>query len=151
MYGDLAAFNLRHIQHIIDQAQKVVAGEPDFVQAVLYTFRILEVGVGNLRHPGNHIHGCTYIMAHPGEELRLGRVRQLGGLQCRIEHFRALFQLVLEFSKLCNIRNVNKHHQVNRIIGNGVNTGAMELQPAVPAMLILDTDGFIQFQCLPPP
>ena len=129
----------------------MVAGETDFLQAVPYTFRFPDVGICNFRHPCNRVHGRTDIMTHPGEEIRLGRIRQLGSLQRRIEHLRPFLQLMLELSELGNIGNVNIHHQINRIVGNGINTCAVELKPAVPAIFILDTDGFVQLQSFSPP
>ena len=58
---------------------------------------------------------------------------------------------MLELSKLGDIRNVNIDHQINRVIGNGINTGAMELKPAVPAVFVFDTDGFVKLQRLSVP
>ena len=64
----LTAFNLGHIQNIINQPHQQTAGQIDFFQAVLHLHRFLQMLLRDLGHPDNGVHRRPYIMGHIGKE-----------------------------------------------------------------------------------
>ena len=70
----LAAFDLAHIQHVVDEPQEVAAGEGDFFQAVLNLLPVVNVGGGDGGHAHNGVHGGPDVVGHVGEEFTLGLV-----------------------------------------------------------------------------
>ncbi len=70
----LAAFDFAHVQHVVDKAQEVAAGEGDFFQAVLHLLLVVNVGGGDGRHAHNGVHGGPDVVGHVGEEFALGFV-----------------------------------------------------------------------------
>ena len=79
--GNLPALNGGHIQHIVDNAQKVFGGIGDFGQALLRLGAVIRVGGGDGRHTDDRIHGRTYLMGHTGKKITLGRVGLPGVLK----------------------------------------------------------------------
>ncbi|CDC68676.1 putative uncharacterized protein [Oscillibacter sp. CAG:155] len=73
----LAAFDLGHVQHVVDEAQQVLAGEGDLVEAVPHLGGLVDVGGGNGCHAHNGVHGSADVVAHVGEEFALGLVSPL--------------------------------------------------------------------------
>ena len=71
-----AAFYLRHIQHVVDQSQQVMAGGAYLFDAVVKSFAVIHVCGGNCRHALDGVHRSTYVMAHVGKEFafRLARL-----------------------------------------------------------------------------
>ena len=74
----LAAFDLRHVQHVIDQAQQLLSCQRDLAQAVLHASRIIHMAAGDARHADDRVHRRADIVAHVGKELAL---RPVGGLR----------------------------------------------------------------------
>ena len=82
----LAAFDLGHIQNIVNQSQQMAAGQCYLFQAVGQCLAVLQVGRGDRRHTHNGIHGRPDVMAHVGQELTLGLIgpdRLVSGLSNR--------------------------------------------------------------------
>ena len=77
----LSAFDPAHIQNIIDQRQQEAGGNTDFGDAVGYLIVVPDGFGRNGTHADNGVHGRPDLMAHPGEEITLGRVRLLCGSQ----------------------------------------------------------------------
>ena len=76
--GEPAAFDLGHVQHVVDEPQQVPAGQVDLAQAVLHPVRVVQVGGGDAGHPHNGVEGGADVMAHVGQELAFGLVGPLG-------------------------------------------------------------------------
>ena len=77
---DFAAFDAAHVQHIVDQAQQMVAGREDFRQIILNLFRIRYIGNGKGRKPDDCVHGRADIVRHTAEERALCPVGALRGV-----------------------------------------------------------------------
>ena len=75
--GELAALDLGHIQHVVDEAQQVLAGQGDLLQAGGHLLPVVQVGGGDGRHAHDGVHGGADVVAHVGEELALGSVGPL--------------------------------------------------------------------------
>ena len=91
----LAGFDLRQIQHIIDQAQQQPAGPRQGFGLTLVCFE--DVGLFQcLRHAEHRIHGRADFVAHAGQEIRLGAIGSVGALTRPVERASGAFQLVLE-------------------------------------------------------
>ena len=71
----LAAFDLRHIQHVVDEPQQVLGGQGDLLQAVLHLVLVVDIGRGNGGHAYDGVHGSAYVVGHVREKFALG----LGG------------------------------------------------------------------------
>ena len=78
---NLAAFNLAHIKHIINQHVQLMAGGLDFLQCLPDTFLVIQAFHGNIRHADNPVHRGAHIMAHAAEEIRLCLAGPFGLLQ----------------------------------------------------------------------
>ena len=72
-----AALNTAHIQHIVDEAQQMVAGHGDFAQVILDCFHIIQMGSRQRRIADDGIHRRPDIMRHIVEK---GRLRPVGVL-----------------------------------------------------------------------
>ena len=68
---NLAALNLAHIKHIINQHVQLMAGGLDFLQCLPDALLIIQAFHGNIRHADNPVHRRAHIMAHAAEEIRL--------------------------------------------------------------------------------
>ena len=75
--GDLAAFNAGQIQHVVDEAQQVLAGRADVVQPALARQRRRVVaglvGDQQLRKTQHGVQRRAQLVAHARQELGLGR------------------------------------------------------------------------------
>ena len=58
----LPALYLRHIQHIVDQAEQMPAGDINFFQAVRHSVRIIRMRGRDRSHSNDRIHRCADIM-----------------------------------------------------------------------------------------
>ena len=63
---DIAVFDPAHVQHIVDQAQQMAAGQLDLAKAVEHFFRLVQVRLGNIRHADDRVHGRADVMRHMG-------------------------------------------------------------------------------------
>ena len=72
--GQLAALDLGHVQHVVDQPQQMLAGEGDFAQTGFHLVPVVHVGGGDGSHTHDGVHGGADVVAHVGEELALGLV-----------------------------------------------------------------------------
>ena len=59
---NLAAFDAAHIQHIIDQGQKVLARHGDFPQIILHLLLIVNVRSSQRCKSDDSVHGSSDIM-----------------------------------------------------------------------------------------
>ena len=78
---DLAAFDLGDVQHIVDQAQQVLAGGGDFFGVLPDlggVFRVLGQEGGEPQH---RVHRRADIVGHVGQKHGFGLVGDLGGLE----------------------------------------------------------------------
>ena len=84
-----SAFHFGNIQNIVDQCQKVVAGQIDLFQIITNGRAVLRVLPGNGGQANDGVHRRADVMRHGGQEIRLcmvGAVRGLGrGLQLTVE------------------------------------------------------------------
>ena len=64
--GDLhpAGIDAGHIQHVVDQAEKMSTGGFDFVQRVDHPRLFVNVLLGQRGHANDGVHGRADIMAH---------------------------------------------------------------------------------------
>ena len=69
---NLSAFNTAHIQHVINQRQKVLAGCLDLRQVLCRFRRQVFLLTGQHRVTDNRVHGSADIVAHVGKERALG-------------------------------------------------------------------------------
>ena len=70
----LAAFQLAHLQHIIQQRHQVVRRYTHLLPVAVNLFPILRVGSIHLQQANDAIQRCADVMAHTGEEAALGGV-----------------------------------------------------------------------------
>ena len=77
----LAAFNSAHVENIVDQSQQIARGQLNFFDAVAGFRRIVQRLGGDRAHPQNRVHRRADFMRHPRQEIGLGRVGLLGGVQ----------------------------------------------------------------------
>ena len=78
---DLARLDLGHVEHLVDEAQQVLAGLGDLAQAVAHALWVVDVGGGDGGHADDAVHGRADVVAHVGEEVRLGLVGGLCGVE----------------------------------------------------------------------
>ena len=62
--GQLAALNLGHIQHIVNQSKQVPARQGNLAQTVLHALLIVYIRHRNRRHADDTVHRRADIMAH---------------------------------------------------------------------------------------
>ena len=77
---DFPTLDFGHIQHLVDEVQKMPAGDVDFIQAVLYFFRGLQICLRDDRHANDGVHGRADIVGHGGEKVCFGVVGDLSRL-----------------------------------------------------------------------
>ena len=132
----LAAFDLGGIQHLVDQADQEVVGKHDFVGTVQDPFRVVDMRLDNPGHPLNGVERRSQIVAHPGQEVRLGPVRVFRRFQ-RVLQGRLLFgQLFLHYPQLGDVGDIDEYGQIDRVVGNGINAGAVDAEPPLPGVPI---------------
>ena len=107
-----AAFDFRHIQHIIDEPQKLLARKGDFPQTVLHARPIPDMLPRNGRHAHDGIHGRPDVMAHIGKEFAFRAVRVLRLLHLVPQQPALLCSLHLKIGKAENRQhNEGGQHQ----------------------------------------
>ncbi len=74
----LAAFDAAHIQHVVNKAQKVVAGGHDFLQVFLHLLLVVNVGDGQGGKADDGVHGSADVVGHVGKEDALGPAGPVG-------------------------------------------------------------------------
>ena len=102
---ELARFDLRQVEHLIDETKQVSPGAVHALQRFLRLFRAEARGVGDhhLGEPDNGVERGAKLVAHAGDELRLVLARQ-----CE------LAVLVLDFVEQPHV--LDRDH---RLIGEG--------------------------------
>ena len=75
---DLAALNAAHVQHVVDEAQKVVAGGHDLFEIPRHLLLLVNVGGGQGREADDGVHRCADVVGHVGEEHALGFAGPVG-------------------------------------------------------------------------
>ena len=78
--GGLAALDAAHIQNIVDDAQQQLTGAFQLAQMLGKLFRLVQLVFHQSGDADNGVHGGADIVAHVGEEVRLGFAGALGGL-----------------------------------------------------------------------
>ena len=73
-----ARLNPGHIQNFIEKLQKMLTGNTDLIQAVLYLLRIPRICLGYGGHPHNGIHRSPDVMGHSGKETGFGLIGSPG-------------------------------------------------------------------------
>ncbi len=73
-----SALNAAHIQHFIDNGQKMLAGGCNLGNAVLHTLFVIDMGGGNAGEPYNGVHGGADVMGHVVEESRFAGICLVG-------------------------------------------------------------------------
>ena len=81
MQGGLAALDAAHIQNIVDDAQQQLTGAFQLAQMLGKLFRLVQLVFHQGGDADDGVHGGADIVAHVGEEVRLGFAGTLGGLQ----------------------------------------------------------------------
>ena len=94
---ELAGFDLREVQHLVDETEQMSAGAIHTAQRFLSLFRAeaRRIGDHHLREPNDGVEWRAQFMAHAGEELRLVLARHFE-LAALLLHF-ARAQLDLLF------------------------------------------------------
>ena len=78
--GGLAALDAAHIQNIIDDAQQQLTGAFQLAQMLGQFFRLVQLVFHQGGNADDGVHGGTDVVAHVGEEVRLGLAGALCGL-----------------------------------------------------------------------
>ena len=76
----LAAFDVGQIQHAVDKAQQILAGEVDLLQAVRHAGGVVDVFFRQRGEAHDGVHGGADIVGHIKEKGALGAVGAFGGL-----------------------------------------------------------------------
>ena len=102
---ELASFNLREVEHLIDEAKKVLTGAVYALQRLLRLIRAeaRRVADHHLGQPDDGVKWGTKLVAHTGEELRLA-----------IARLRQLLALILDFVEQPHILDCDY-----RLVGEG--------------------------------
>ena len=104
VHAHLACFNPRHIQHVVNQVQKMLAADADFLQAAFHFCLAIHISKRDLRHAQDCIHRRADVMAHIRQKFALRPVRLL----CRRQ---GLLNRLLAAHLLCDgIRHIHAHH-----------------------------------------
>ena len=88
--GGLAALDAAHIQNVVDDAQQQLAGAFQLVQVFGQLFRLVQLVLHQGRQPDDGVHGGADVVAHVGEEVRLGLAGLFGYFQCGFHGQRGL-------------------------------------------------------------
>ena len=85
-----ARLDLVHVKHLIDERKQVARGFRNFLEAVLHTFPVIQVGGRDCRHADNPVHGRADIVAHARKEVALrlaGGIRRVNGVAQYLLYF----------------------------------------------------------------
>ena len=75
---ELFGLDLREVEDVVDDPQQRLAAAGENVEQ-LFLFGIRQLATQQVRDTQHAIHGCADLVAHHGEEARLGAVGRLGG------------------------------------------------------------------------
>ena len=78
---EAAGLDLRGVENAVDDAQQVLAAIPDVprvLEILVRTDRPIELPANDLGEPEDRVQGGAQLMAHVGQELALGVVREFG-------------------------------------------------------------------------
>ena len=104
----LAGLDLAHVQHLVNEAQQVLAGKGDLLQAVPHPGLIVNVGGGNGGHADDAVHGGADVVGHIGQELGLGPV---GGFRRVVGLLQRLLLQTFLFDEVIHVAGT--HHRGN--------------------------------------
>ena len=166
LQSHLAAFYFRHVQHVVDQHQKVSGRKRDLRKTVLYSGRITDRRRRDRSHAYDGIQRHTDLVAHPGQELTLCRVGIFRCQHCLLQGLTRtdLFCAVRKYGD--KLRGIHIFHPVDPhehpalfLIGSGIfhqlfirgsrlhsvivlfeNTGILFLQPLIQTFHIHHRD-----------
>ena len=82
------AFYLRHIQHVVNESEKMLGRHDYFLKTILYLIGIIYVLHSDSTHTYNSVHRRTDLMTHPGKKLALRQVSRLSPFQVALYHGR---------------------------------------------------------------
>ena len=83
-----SAFYLRHIQHVVNESEKMLGRHDYFLKTILYLIGIIYVLHSDSTHTYNSVHRRTDLMTHPGKKLALRQVSRLSPFQVALYHGR---------------------------------------------------------------
>ena len=66
---NLAAFDLGHVKHFVDQVNQEFRRYIDLLETVHHPFRVVYVLFADLGHAQNRVHRRSNIVAHPRQEI----------------------------------------------------------------------------------
>ena len=70
--GGLAGLDLRHVQHVVDEPQKMLAGGGDLAVVVAHMGGVVGLAVDERGEAQDGVHGRADVVAHGGEERAFG-------------------------------------------------------------------------------
>ena len=126
-----AAFDFRHIQHIIDDTQKMMACSRDFTGVVPYQYRVIGIFPQQRGKSGDGIQWSAEIMGHIGQKTTFGFV----GTFCDIQR---QFQLHVVLIFAAAVRN----NQQQLLITTQSDRIQRFVIPAVFFRFLMDPFGF---------
>ena len=103
---EFAAFDLGHVQHVVDQHEQMARRNRDFSQTVFQPPAVVESRGRNGGHADDGVHGRADFVAHAREKFTFGPVGTL-----RVEQ--SVAQDLLRFAHLRHVRERNdiaRHH-----------------------------------------
>ncbi len=137
--GGFAGLNLAHIQHIIDQAEQVMAGRCNLPGIFPNLFRLFCIPVQKSGKPHNRIHRSPNVMAHAGKKRTFGPVRLLCNIQSRAQSAAVLlFQRPVCDNGQELLRSFHRHPD-NRALQILLHSphGALKIFSVMPGLSIL--------------
>ncbi len=115
----LSALYLGHVQHIINQPQKMLTGQGNFLQTVAHLLLVVDMSRGNRSHAHNGIHRCADIVAHVGQEYTLCLRCLQGFLPRRLQIFQLLarhFKIDIKNQQQKKENHSQNDHRCNRTV-----------------------------------
>ena len=109
LHVELAGFDLGEVQNVVEDAEQRLGGGLDLGEIVVLLGR--ELGLERqVSQPDHRVHRRADLVAHVGEEVRLGARRRLG-------HLLGAAHLVLGPLALGDVLDVHDHHLAVKIFG----------------------------------
>ena len=103
----LAALQLVHIQHVVDQFEQEAGSHHDLLPTFLLLGLVPDVMAGDFDHAANPVDRGADVVAHAAQKIRLGRVRA-SGLRDGLAKLALLLQLALLFGGAIPRRDENR-------------------------------------------
>ena len=97
LHAQLARFNLRKVQNVIDDAQQVLTRAVHFCDEV--ALLVIQMGLQRqVAHADDDVHGCANFMAHIGKKFGFGLARGI-----RLHHLP--FQGNIQLAHIIHVRS----------------------------------------------